>query len=72
MRRAVGAVFARPEYHWVPRRHPLQWLGHWLHTSLAWLNRMDEKFVEVSRKTASAHVEELTAFKQKLFTEWSF
>jgi CRP/FNR family transcriptional regulator, cyclic AMP receptor protein len=36
------------------------------------LNRMDEKFVEVSRKTASAHVEELTAFKQKLFTEWSF
>ena len=36
------------------------------------LNRMDEKFVEVSRKTASTHVEELTAFKQKLFTEWSF
>lgn len=36
------------------------------------LNRMDEKFVEVSRKTASKHVEELTAFKQKLFTEWSF
>ncbi|HYS19544.1 MAG TPA: hypothetical protein VEO73_00510 [Gemmatimonadales bacterium] len=42
MRRAVGEVFARPEYHWVPRRHPLQWLGHWLHTLLAWLNRMDE------------------------------
>jgi len=36
------------------------------------LNRMDEKFVEVSRKTPSTHVEELTAFKQKLFTEWSF
>jgi CRP-like cAMP-binding protein len=36
------------------------------------LLRMDEKFVEVSRESASAHVEELTAFKQKLFTEWSF
>ena len=36
------------------------------------LSRMDEKFVEVSRKTASKHVEELTVFKQKLFTEWSF
>ena len=36
------------------------------------LHRMDEKFVEVSRKSPSAHVEELTAFKQKLFTEWSF
>lgn len=36
------------------------------------LTRMDEKFVEVSRKSGSAHVEELAAFKQKLFTEWSF
>jgi CRP-like cAMP-binding protein len=36
------------------------------------LTRMDEKFVEVSRQTPSAHVEELTAFKEKLFTEWSF
>ena len=36
------------------------------------LSRMDEKFVEVSRRTASKHVEELTAFKQKLFTDWSF
>jgi CRP/FNR family transcriptional regulator, cyclic AMP receptor protein len=36
------------------------------------LNRMDEKFVEVSRKAPSVHVQELTAFKQKLFTEWSF
>ena len=38
----MGEVFARPEYHWVPRRHPLQWLSHWLHALLAWLNRMDE------------------------------
>jgi CRP-like cAMP-binding protein len=36
------------------------------------LDRMDEKFVEVSRRGESAHVEELAAFKQKLFTEWSF
>ena len=36
------------------------------------LTRMDEKFVEVSRRSGSAHVEELAAFKQKLFTEWSF
>src|SRR5947207_1528430 len=35
------------------------------------LHRMDEKFVEVSRRGASSHVEELSAFKQKLFTEWS-
>jgi hypothetical protein len=33
---------------------------------------MDEKFVEVSRHTPSAHVEKLTAFKEKLFTEWRF
>ena len=42
MRRAVGEVFARPEYHWVPRRHPLQWLSHWLHALQSWLNHMDE------------------------------
>ena len=36
------------------------------------LNRTDEKFVELSRHTPSAHVEKLTAFKEKLFTEWSF
>jgi hypothetical protein len=36
------------------------------------LHRMDEKVVEMSHKSTSAHVEELAAFKQKLFTEWSF
>jgi CRP/FNR family cyclic AMP-dependent transcriptional regulator len=35
------------------------------------LRRMDDKFVEVSRASGSAPVEELTAFKEKLFTEWS-
>jgi|SRR5437773_4268999 len=32
------------------------------------LHRMDEKFVEVTRRSASAHAEEL---KQRLFTDWS-
>ena len=32
------------------------------------LHRMDEKFVEVTRRSASAHVEEL---KQRLYTDWS-
>jgi CRP-like cAMP-binding protein len=36
------------------------------------LGRLNDKFVEVSRRSASTHVEELTAFKKKLFTEWSF
>jgi len=37
------------------------------------LHRMDEKFVEISNKpAATAPVEELAAFKQKLFSEWSF
>ena len=35
------------------------------------LHRMDEKFVEISRQSASAHGEELSTFRQKLFTEWS-
>ena len=32
------------------------------------LHRMDEKFVEVTRRSATAHAEEL---KQRLFTDWS-
>ena len=35
------------------------------------LNRLNQKFIEVTRK-GNGPVEELTAFKQKLFTEWSF
>ena len=35
------------------------------------LLRMDEKFVDVSRRSASTHVGELRAFKEKLFTDWS-
>lgn len=39
------------------------------------LQRMDDKVLELSAATsapAAAPVEELTAFKQKLFSEWSF
>ena len=35
------------------------------------LLRMDDKFVEISRRAASAHLDELRAFRDKLFTEWS-
>ena len=36
------------------------------------LLRMDEKVLELSRQRAAAPVEELAAFKDKLFSEWSF
>jgi len=35
------------------------------------LHRMDEKFVEISRQSDSAHVQEMSTFTQKLFTEWT-
>jgi CRP-like cAMP-binding protein len=34
------------------------------------LHRMDEKFVQVSQQSTSVPVDELDAFKAKLFTEW--
>jgi hypothetical protein len=42
VRRAVGEVLARPEYHWVAPRHPLQWLANTLHAFQVWLNRMND------------------------------
>jgi CRP/FNR family transcriptional regulator, cyclic AMP receptor protein len=41
---------------------------------IAWrLNRMDEKFVELSRRGENPQpVEELAMFKQKLFNEWNY
>jgi len=41
---------------------------------IAWrLNRMDEKFVELSRRGEYPQpVEELATFKQKLFNEWNY
>ncbi len=38
MRRALGEVFARPEYHWVERRHPLLWLSKLWYRAVDWLN----------------------------------
>ena len=40
VRRAVGQVFARPEYQWLARRHPFAWLGRAWRALLAWLDRM--------------------------------
>jgi CRP-like cAMP-binding protein len=41
---------------------------------IAWrLNRMDEKFVELSHRGENPQpVEELALFKQKLFSEWNY
>ena len=38
------------------------------------LNRMDAKFIELTKKYngGAKPVEELSAFKEKLFTEWKF
>ena len=38
------------------------------------LNKMDDKFIELKKRGngAGKQVEELSAFKQKLFTEWKF
>ena len=38
MRRALGEVFARPEYRWVERRHPLLWLSKLWYRAVDWLN----------------------------------
>jgi CRP/FNR family transcriptional regulator, cyclic AMP receptor protein len=35
------------------------------------LHRMDEKFVEVSRQSAAAHVQEMSTFTQQLYTDWN-
>lgn len=40
MRRALGEVFARPEYRWVERRHPLQWLTNLWDRAVDWLNSL--------------------------------
>lgn len=40
MRRALGEVFARPEYHWVERRNPLRWLSNLWYRAMDWLNSL--------------------------------
>jgi len=33
-------VFARPEYHWVERRHPLEWLSKLWYRAIDWINSL--------------------------------
>ena len=40
MRRALGEVFARPEYHWVERRNPFLWLTKLWYRAMDWLNSL--------------------------------
>lgn len=42
VRRALAEVFARPEFRWVARRHPLQWLQDAWDRLRLWLNRMGD------------------------------
>ncbi len=40
LRRALGEVFARPEYRWVERPNPLEWLVNIWHRLQAWLDTL--------------------------------
>jgi len=40
LRRALGEVFARPEYQWVERRNPLQWLYKLWYRAMDWINSL--------------------------------
>jgi hypothetical protein len=42
VRRALADVFSRPEFRWVARRHPLQWLVDAWERLKAWLNRVGD------------------------------
>ncbi len=42
LQRAIAEVFARPEYHWVTGRSPLQWLAELVGRLLDWLRRTQE------------------------------
>lgn len=43
MRRVVGEVFARPEFHWIERRSVISWLERQWHALLDWLSRLEEQ-----------------------------
>jgi hypothetical protein len=43
VRRAVGVVFARPEYHWVERRQPLAWLWQLIRRFFDWFGELSDK-----------------------------
>ena len=42
VRRAVSEVFARPEFQWVERRQPLQWLRALWYRAMDWLNGLSD------------------------------
>ncbi len=42
VRRAVSAVFARPEYHWVERRQPLSWLVQHIRRFFDWFGELSD------------------------------
>jgi hypothetical protein len=43
VRRVVGAVFARPAYHWVERRQPLSWLWQLIRRFFDWFGELSDK-----------------------------
>ena len=43
MRRVVGEVFARPEFHWVERKRVLSWLASLWYDLLNWLDRLADQ-----------------------------
>lgn len=42
VRRVLREVFARPEFQWVERRHPLQWLSDLWYRAIDWLNGLSD------------------------------
>jgi hypothetical protein len=42
VRRAVSEVFARPEFQWVERRRPLQWLRDLWYRAIDWINGLSD------------------------------
>ena len=42
MRRAISAVFARPEYQWVERRQPLLWFRRLVYRFFDWIDQLSQ------------------------------
>ena len=40
LRAVLDSVFAKPEYHWVERRHPLAFIARWLEGLSRWLSAL--------------------------------
>ena len=43
VRRALREVFARPEYQWVERKHPLQWLRDLWYSAIDWITGLSSR-----------------------------